>query len=62
MIEVMPGVSPNIIRKLKTRTGVPIIAGGLIDDEEEVRVAIESGARAISTGARKLWDFDFNSK
>lgn len=56
MIEVMPGIAPKIIKRLKSRIDVPIIAGGLIDEKEEVRVAIESGALAISTSASHLWN------
>ena len=56
MIEVMPGVAPKIIKRLKSKIDVPIIAGGLIDDLEEVRVAIENGACAISTSAKHLWN------
>ncbi len=55
MIEVMPGVAPKIIQLLKKRVAVPIIAGGLIDTEEEISRAIESGATAISTGKQSLW-------
>ena len=56
MIEVMPGVAPKIIKRLKSQIDVPIIAGGLIDELGEVKVAIESGACAISTSAKHLWN------
>ncbi len=55
MIEVMPGVVPKIIRRLKEKLTVPIIAGGLIETNEEAEAAEHSGAQAISTGARHLW-------
>lgn len=55
MIEVMPGVAPKIIQKLKQKTDTPIIAGGLIETKEEVLAAIKSGASAISTGISALW-------
>ena len=56
MIEVMPGVAPKIIKRLKSRTDVTIIAGGLIDEMDEVKIAIESGACAISTSDKNLWN------
>lgn len=56
MIEVMPGVVPKIIGRLKGSVAVPIIAGGLIETAEEAKAAIDSGAYAISTGDKSLWD------
>ncbi len=56
LIEVMPGIAPKIIKKLKSRVDVPIIAGGLIELEEEVAEAVSAGAAAVSTGQIKLWN------
>lgn len=55
MIEIMPGISPKIIKNLKNRLDVPIIAGGLIDSKDEIVAALESGATAVSTGKKELW-------
>lgn len=56
MIEVMPGIVPKIIKILKGRIDAPIIAGGLVEIGEEVFMAIESGAYAVSTSCVALWD------
>lgn len=56
MIEVMPGTVPKIIAKLKKELDMPIVAGGLIETEEEVNEVISGGATAISTGKRELWE------
>lgn len=56
MIEIMPGVVPKVIKKLKETIDIPIIAGGLIETKEEVNSAIAHGAYAISTGNEQLWD------
>ncbi len=55
MIEVMPGTVYKVIKRLKSTITVPIIAGGLIENEEEVKEAFLSGAAAISTSRTKLW-------
>jgi len=55
MIEVMPGVLGKIIEDLKKRTDIPIIAGGLIETEQEIEDAIRHGAFAVSTGKKELW-------
>ncbi len=55
MMEIMPGVSSKIIRKLRTYTDIPIIAGGLIENMKEVNEALSAGAAAVSTGQQSLW-------
>lgn len=56
-IEVMPGVVPKVIARLKQKIKVPIIAGGLIADREDLKNAFLSGASAVSTSNRGLWEF-----
>ncbi len=55
MIEMMPGIIPKMIERIKERVNVPIIAGGLIETKEEMNQALNSGATAISTGKKDLW-------
>lgn len=56
MIEIMPGICPKVIRKLKEKVSVGIIAGGLIDTKTEIIDCLAAGAIAISTGASALWN------
>lgn len=55
LIEVMPGLMPKIIRQVANSTKTPIIAGGLINDKEDVVTALSSGAVAISSTNDKVW-------
>ena len=56
VVELMPGIAPKIIRLIrKTGKGIPVIAGGLITEEWEVREALVAGAVAVSTTSSKLW-------
>lgn len=55
MIEIMPGILYKVINSLKDKINAPIIAGGLIDSIDEVRLALNSGATAVSTGKEELW-------
>ncbi|MBO5452673.1 MAG: glycerol-3-phosphate responsive antiterminator [Clostridia bacterium] len=55
MIEVMPGVVPKVIKKLKSELNMPIVAGGIIDCEREILEAIQSGATAVSIGKEEFW-------
>ena len=56
MVEIMPGVIPKIITRFASETRIPIIAGGLIESEREVRSAIDAGAAAVSASNAALWN------
>jgi len=56
MIEVMPGSVLKVISRLKEVLEIPIIAGGLIESENEAVNIIKSGASAVSTGKTHLWN------
>ena len=53
-IEILPGLMPKVIRRLAKLTDKPIIAGGLISDQEDVRSVLEAGAVAVSTSKLDL--------
>ena len=55
--EVMPGVVDKKIREYAGRADIPILAGGLIEEESEVDRALNAGARAVSTANIKLWNY-----
>lgn len=55
MIEIMPGIIPKVINNLKTKLEIPIIAGGLIENNHEIDEIFSNGAYAISTGKKNLW-------
>lgn len=54
-IELLPGVIPEMIAEVYERTGTPIITGGLIRTDEQIKRAIEAGAVAITTSNKELW-------
>ncbi len=54
-IEVLPGLMPKVIRKICRTSRVPIIAGGLITDKEDVMAALSAGAIAVSTTNQDVW-------
>lgn len=55
MIEIMPGTVTKIIGRLKNRLNMPIVAGGLIETDEEAENALKNGAAAVSTGKKEIW-------
>lgn len=54
-VELMPGLMPRIIREFKERVGKPLIVGGLIRSQEEIDIALRSGANYVSIGDPELW-------
>lgn len=57
-IEVLPGlILPRIINRIRAKTSLPIIAGGLITKPEEVEEILSSGAVGISTTTSDLFNF-----
>ena len=55
MVEVMPGIMPRVLKEIRSYTGIPIIAGGLISDKKDIMAAFDAGADAISTTKEELW-------
>ena len=53
--EVLPGGMNKIITKLARLSNVPLIAGGLISDKEDVIAALAAGATAISSTDQGIW-------
>lgn len=56
LIEVLPGIMPKMMRKISQLTSIPLIAGGLITDKEDVVNALSSGAIAVSTTNTNVWN------
>lgn len=54
-IEVLPGVMPKVIRRLCETVSVPVVAGGLITDKEDIIAALSAGAVSISTTNEAVW-------
>lgn len=54
-VEIMPGIMPDITKKLSNLIEVPIIVGGLVSEKEYVSKAVENGALGVSTTCKSLW-------
>ena len=55
VIEILPGIMPKIITKVNKISRVPVIAGGLIADKNDVMTALKNGAVAISATSPDIW-------
>ena len=54
-IEILPATMPKIIRKITATCRLPIIAGGLISDKEDILLALQNGAAAVSSTNQEVW-------
>lgn len=55
-VEILPGILPKIIFELTEKIKIPVIAGGLIREKEEILDALKAGALAASGGNPSLWN------
>jgi len=55
-VEVLPGLMPSITEKIYKKTNLPIIAGGLITTEADIKAALDAGAVAVTTSDADLWE------
>jgi glycerol uptake operon antiterminator len=60
VVEVLPGILPDVIADLSHRLDRPVIAGGMITSTEQCVAALHTGARGISTSNQHLWSVDLN--
>ncbi|MFE5317922.1 glycerol-3-phosphate responsive antiterminator [Paenibacillus sp. NPDC056579] len=54
-VELMPGLMPRIISEVKQKIKQPLIVGGLIRHEDEIKLALDSGADFVSIGSSTFW-------
>jgi glycerol uptake operon antiterminator len=58
-LDVLPGpVVPEVIGDLREHLAQPIIAGGLIREEEQVKQLLKAGCRAVGTSQPSLWSLN----
>ena len=56
VIESLPGiVLPKIIKRVNEVSRVPVLAGGLISDRDDVMNALNNGVLAVSTTNEVVW-------
>lgn len=54
-MEILPGIMPGIIAGLVQSERIPVIAGGLVKEKEDIVGALNAGAVAVSTTNQDVW-------
>jgi len=55
VIEVLPALMPKIVSKVCKLSSVPVIAGGLVSEKEDVMTLLQAGAISISSTNEDVW-------
>ena len=55
VIEVLPALMPKIVAKICKLSPIPVIAGGLVSEKEDVMSLLQSGVISISSTNQKIW-------
>lgn len=55
LIEVLPAPMPKIVAKVCKLSPIPVIAGGLVSDKEDIMTLLQSGVVSISTTNQNVW-------
>lgn len=64
-IELLPGMvctKADIMRRIRDELHVPVIAGGLINELNELKAALTSGVIGVSTSSLLLWEWQDTHK
>lgn len=56
VIEILPGtLVPKVVKRICAMSRGPVVAGGLIQDREDVMNMLDNGVIAISTSCPEVW-------
>lgn len=55
VIEILPGIIPRVIGEIAGQGYYPLLAGGLLENPEDVQRALKAGATAVGTSHADLW-------
>ena len=55
-IEILPGCMPKVISWVIEKFAIPVIAGGLVCEKDDVVAALKAGAIAISSTNTTVWN------
>lgn len=56
VIEILPGLMPDILKRISSSLSTPIVAGGLISTKQDILSALSAGAVAVSTTNEESWN------
>lgn len=55
LIEVLPALMPKIVTKICKISTIPVIAGGLVSDKEDIMALLQAGVTSVSSTNENIW-------
>ncbi len=55
LIEVLPALMPKIVAKICKISSIPVIAGGLVSDKEDIMALLQAGVTSVSSTNENIW-------
>lgn len=55
LIEILPALMPKIVAKICSISSIPVIAGGLVSDKEDIMALLQAGVTSVSSTNEKIW-------
>lgn len=55
IVETLPGILPEITRRVVQEVRCPVITGGLITRQDQVEMMMQAGVHGVSTSQGALW-------
>ena len=54
-IEILPALMPKVIQKLCKSSPIPVIAGGMVSEKEDIMALLQAGAVSVSSTNQETW-------
>ena len=54
-IEILPALMPKVIQKLCKSSPIPVIAGGMVSEKEDIMALLQAGAVSVSSTNQDTW-------
>lgn len=55
LIEILPALMPKIVAKICHISSIPVIAGGLVSDKEDIMALLQAGVTSVSSTNEQIW-------
>ena len=55
LIEILPALMPKIVSRICALSSIPVIAGGLVSDKEDIMALLQAGVISISSTNENIW-------
>ncbi len=55
VIEILPALMPKVVSRICSMSQIPVIAGGLVSEKEDIMSLLHAGVVSVSTTNKEIW-------